>query len=68
MRPCPPREQLELLTCEKLGPADQAAVKTHVHGCAACQQTLAALSPHQPTEAWQPTAFRVLAFRKSLPC
>jgi urea transport system substrate-binding protein len=53
---CPPREQLELLTHSKLGPADQAAVATHVHGCSACQQTLASLDPHQPTEAWQPPA------------
>jgi urea transport system substrate-binding protein len=53
---CPSREQLELLTCSKLGPADQAAVETHVHGCNTCQQTLASLNPHQETAAWQPSA------------
>jgi urea transport system substrate-binding protein len=56
MEPCPSHEQLELLSLSKLAPADQAGVATHVQGCGACQQTLASLNPHQPTEAWQPPA------------
>src|SRR5262245_37687458 len=50
----PSREQLELLSSSQLATADQAAVATHVQGCSACQQTLAALSPDRPTEGWQP--------------
>jgi urea transport system substrate-binding protein len=56
MANCPSREQLEMLTCKKLGPADQAAVATHVQQCTLCQQTVGALCPHQATEAWQPPA------------
>ena len=56
MEHCPSHEQLELLSLSKLAPADQAGVATHVHGCTTCQQTLAALDPHQATEAWQPPA------------
>jgi urea transport system substrate-binding protein len=56
MEHCPSREQLELLTSKKLGPADQAVVATHVQGCTTCQHTVASLSPHQPTEDWQPPA------------
>src|SRR5262249_12463383 len=55
MDTCPSREQLELLTTNKLAPADQAVVATHVHGCAPCQQTLASLNPCRPTEDWQPS-------------
>jgi urea transport system substrate-binding protein len=54
MEHCPSREQLELLTYGKLGPTDRAAAETHVHGCTQCQQTLASLSPHHPTQDWQP--------------
>ena len=54
METCPAREQLELLTSQKLDPADQAAVATHVQGCTTCQQTVASLHPDRPTEAWQP--------------
>jgi urea transport system substrate-binding protein len=56
MKSCPSREQLELLTCKKLGPADQAVVATHIQGCTMCQQALELLSPHRPTEDWQPPA------------
>jgi urea transport system substrate-binding protein len=54
MSHCPPREQLELLTCNQLDPADQAAVTTHINGCTACQTTLASLR-HDHTQDWQPT-------------
>ncbi len=40
MKNCPSPEQLELLSLNKLVPADQVEVATHVHGCTACQQTL----------------------------
>jgi urea transport system substrate-binding protein len=56
MEHCPSREQLELLTYGKLGPTDRAAAETHVHACTKCQQTLASLSPHHPTQDWQPPA------------
>src|SRR5262249_30556235 len=56
MDKCPSREQLELLTSKKLGPADQALVATHVQGCTPCQQTVASLSPNRPTVDWQPPA------------
>jgi urea transport system substrate-binding protein len=56
MDKCPSRNQLELLTSSKLGAAEQAVVTTHVHGCAACRQTLAALNSHQVTQDWQPSA------------
>src|ERR1041385_8388051 len=54
MNPSPSREKLELLTTKKLGLDDQAAVATHVQGCTTCQQTVASLSPFQPTEHYQP--------------
>jgi urea transport system substrate-binding protein len=54
MNPCPTREQLELLTANKLAPADEAAVATHVQGCTICQQCVVALSPHQATADYQP--------------
>jgi urea transport system substrate-binding protein len=68
MGTCPSREQLELLTIRKLGPADQAAVATHVHGCTVCQQAVASLSPHQPTEDWHaPAEAENQAPREGLP-
>jgi urea transport system substrate-binding protein len=53
MSDCPPREQLELLASKKLGPDDQAAIETHISGCSACQNTVAALRPGV-TRDWQP--------------
>jgi urea transport system substrate-binding protein len=56
MEKCPSREQLELLSSSKLGPADQTAFATHIQHCTVCQHTLAALSPYRPTADWQAPA------------
>ncbi len=56
MEKCASNEQLELLITNKLTPADQAMVGTHVQGCTTCQQVVASLSPHQPTANYAPPA------------
>lgn len=60
MTDCPDRNQLELLTGKRLGPADQAVVETHVNGCSACQKTLAGMDAG-PTQQWQPDSSDDLA-------
>jgi urea transport system substrate-binding protein len=55
MDSCPPRATLELLTVHQLDPQDEAQVATHVQTCAACQQTVASMTPDQLTAQWRPT-------------
>jgi hypothetical protein len=49
MNPCPPREQLERLLTRQLTDAERDALESHVEACAACQQTLEALTGEPDT-------------------
>jgi WD40 repeat protein len=49
MNPCPPREQLERLLHQQLTDAERDALESHVEACAACQQTLEALTGEPDT-------------------
>ena len=51
---CPPREELERLLDDRLGPAALRHVSEHVAGCAACQKSLEALTadPGPGASSW----------------